>query len=121
MVQVSNNNIITVNHGDTFSLAIPVIIEPSISPTKYILGTNDKLFFILNEPNGHIERPLLLKTLTSANLDLNNNILINFSSDDTGYLLPGLYYYTIRLVRNFELPNEQIDTIRQKTKFIILD
>ena len=43
------------------------------------------------------------------------------SADETAELLPGVYYYSVKLRQNIGTDNEQVTTIINKTKFIVND
>ena len=113
-----SNNIITLNRGDTFSLDVNVNIGTTWDPTTYILEEGDKLYFALMEPNQPFECALIRKVFTKDDQDEDGCVIMNFKSEDTEFLLPGLYYYTIKLSRE---DDTIVDTIVTKTKFTILD
>lgn len=113
-----SNNIITLSRGDTFSLDVLVNLGTTWDPTIYALDEGDKLYFALMEPNQPFEHALIRKVFTKDDQDEDGFILMNFKSEDTEFLLPGLYYYTIKLSRE---DDTIVDTIVTKTKFTILD
>lgn len=121
MFNISNNGIITVNRGDTFSLTFKIELGTKLAPIQYILTPADKLYLGVVEPNQQFEYAIIKKVLTDQDLDSNNNVIIKFLSEDTEYLLPGVYYYTLKLCRDCDASGEQIDTLKQRTKFIVLE
>ena len=118
MLDVSKNGIITVNRGDVFSLDVLVNAGSVIEPVIYTMLEGDKLYFALMEPKQPFEFALIRKVFTKDDQDEYGNVRMNFLSTDTEYLVPGKYYYTVKLFRANE---ELVDTIISKTQFIIID
>ena len=118
MFDISRNGIITISRGDNFTLNVFVNIGTNLMPIQYMLRGEDKLYFALMEPNQPFEHALVRKVFTSEDLDEDNNVDMNFSCEDTEFLLPGNYYYMIKLYRAEE---DLVDTIITKTKFVIID
>ena len=127
MFDVSNNDIIRINRGDSFSLDIFINLGTSIEPIQYVLQPGDSVYFALMEPNQPFEHALMRREFTNADLDEDDKVIMNFSSEQTEYLLPGTYYYTIKLRRLESLGESgeenkySVDTIIPKTKFIIIE
>ena len=125
MFNISNNGIITINRGDTFTLNVFVNLGTSLEPIQYYLQPEDKLYFALMEPNQPFEDALIRKVATSADMLENGLVKITFSAEMTEYLLPGVYYYTVKLTRPEESSGQEVsqlvDTIIGKTRFNILD
>lgn len=121
MFDISKNGIIRINRGDSFSLNVFVNLGTCLEPIQYRLEAGDKLYFALMEPNQPFEHALMRREFTNENLDEDDNVVMNFSSNQTEYLLPGTYYYMIKLVRKDSDDNDIVDTIITKTKFIIAE
>ena len=117
MFSVSNNGIITINRGDSFSLDVFVNVGTPWEPVQYILTGDDKVYFALCEPNQPFEFALIRKVFDKDNLDEDDDVHMDFSSEMTECLLPGTYYYTIKLVTE----DGDVSTIVPKTKFFIID
>lgn len=130
-----STNIIKMNRGDDYSFDLT--IEDANSDTGYyILTGDDAVYFSLMEPNAPFECPLVgIKVLADgtvlpegyASIDDNGIITIKLLSEATEKLLPGVYYYSVKLQQNHLDPDDanknikSISTIINKTKFIILD
>jgi hypothetical protein len=126
MFDISKNGIITISRGDNFTINVFVNIGTQLDPIQYKLEENDKLYFALMEPHQPFEYALIRKVFTKENEDECGNINMNFIPEDTEYLMPGNYYYMIKLARNIagesgEEENYLVDTIISKTKFVIID
>ena len=126
MFDISRNGIICVSRGDTFTINIFVNIGTLLEPLQYILEEDDKLYFALMEPNQPFEHALIRKVFTKEDEDENHNINMKFKSEDTEYLLPGNYYYMVKLTRPVQSESGEeesclVDTIISKTKFVIMD
>lgn len=126
MFDISNNQIITITRGDTAYTTLYINLGTELSPLIYDLGSLDKVYFAIMEPNTSFEHALVRKVYTYQNYDYENHILkIEFNSEDTEYLIPGTYYYMVKLLRPANPLNiddkDKIDTIISKKKFIIID
>ena len=121
MLSISNNGIININRGDSFSLNVCINLGTCVEQIKYVLQPGDKVYFGLMEPNQPFECAISRRLFTNADLDENDNVQMNFSGEQTEFLLPGIYYYSVKLVRLGENNEEIVDTIIPKTKFIIID
>ena len=120
MLTISTNEIITVNRGDTFSLNVLINVGTQLEPIVYFLNENDSLYFGLTEPNQPFEFALIRKELKAADQDKDGFVSIDFKTTDTERIIPGEYYYTIKLVRRKD-EEEIVDTITPKTKFFIIE
>ena len=117
MFNLSNNGIITINRGDSFSLDTFINVGTVMSPVQYVLETGDYVYFGLMEPGQPFEHALIRKVFDKTSLTEDDLVHMEFSAEMTEYLMPGLYYYMIKLVT----ADGDVSTIVSKTKFIILD
>lgn len=121
MFDISKNGIITISRGDSFSLDVFVNIGTVLEPIQYFLEENDRVFFALMEPNQPFEHALLGRVFTNEDCNEEGLVHMAFTSEMTQYLMPGAYYYMIKLVRNYDSEDELVDTITTKTKFFVTD
>jgi len=142
MFNVSNNDIITITRGDTAATELVINLGTMLDPLVYDLGTEDKVFLGVCEPNMRFEQAIIKKVFTYKDFDYANHcVRIRFNSIDTEFLLPGTYYYSIKLYRpstdtiTYEMEdddpeklsevethlNEKVDTLIDRKKFIILE
>ena len=122
MFSISRNGIITVNRGDSFTIKYFINFGGAYKPEQYILKAGDKLYFALMEPHQPFEHALIRKVYTDKDVNLDGLVEMNFIPEMTEFLLPGTYYYMIKLVRpGEESGDEFVDTVCPKTKFVILD
>lgn len=119
-------NIIKMNRGDTYEFNLTIDDEGSENG-KYILQGNDTVYFGLMEPNSMFEQSLVRKSTNDCiKFDKDGNFFITIEPEDTEHLLPGVYYYSIKLEvdhlqgKTYESIHKVI-TVINKTKFIILD
>ena len=119
---IEKDKVITMNRGDhaSFMINLKTGIFPFEKP--YTLKEGDILFFGLMEPNQHFENAFLKKELHYDDYDVEGGMLrVTIEPEDTIEMLPGTYYYQIKLLRE-DIDGEVIvDTVVQKTKFIIVD
>lgn len=118
-------NIIKMNRGDTYEFNLTIDDEGSENG-KYLLQGNDTVYFGLMEPNSAFEQSLVKKIYTEEDRDKDGNIFITIEPEDTEHLLPGVYYYSVKLEVNHENGEtcesiHKVITVINKTKFIILD
>ena len=71
------------------------------------------------QPNEQFENAIVRKIFTSANLDSNGDVIISLIPTDTLYLVPGKYYYQLKLLTTDSNNVEQVITITPKSLFFI--
>jgi len=123
MAVISNNNIIMINRGDTFSFDF-TIDDGSTDDGRYILKDDDALYFGIMDPHQPFEHALIKKKYTKDDCDDMGNLIITLKPEETLDLVPGVYYYAIKLHKLTDNEEEHIDeviTVINKTKFIIND
>ena len=115
-------NIITINRGDTYNFDL-TIYDDSLDG-RYVLQDDDVLYFGLMDPRQKFENALVKKRYTKDDCDEAGNLNIEIRPEDTLDLMPGVYYYSIKLHRKKNDETEYIDkviTVISKTKFVIND
>lgn len=117
MSMIYNSGNVVLNRGDSLSMAIQLNIGTKLEPIIHKLTEHDAVYFGLMEPNQPFECALLKKKLTVENLDSRGNVQLNIRPRDTQCLLPGKYFYQIKLCIN----NEEVYTIVDKTQFFITE
>ncbi len=120
MVNISKSQIISMNRGDTLSLPIFINAGTKIAPLRYNLGSGDKVYVGISEPNQKFEHALIKKVYTSDDVNEHGDPVLNLRPEDTEHILPGLYYYEIKLVSTSE-EDEIVNTIVPKRKFYIVE
>lgn len=134
MFDITRNGIITMNRGDTWNTEIFVNLGTTLDPQPGTLGPNDFIYFGVMEPNQPFDFALVRKRYdeSDAAKDEEGHVKqgfykIRFDVEDTEKLLPGTYYYEVKLLRE-ELDDEQVptgkylvDTIIPRTKFVIYE
>ena len=126
MFNIAKNGIITITRGDSAETSLYINTGTELKPIKTALGKNDKVYLGVMEPNQLFEDALLKKVYTyKDHTDKDDPYVLNISFDceDTENLLPGVYYYSIKLYRPGDglTTKDRIDTIVPKRKFIIVD
>ena len=118
--KIANNGIITMHAGDYFEAPLFLNVGEGCCPIQYVLEGDDKVFFGLMEPNQPFTHALIRKVLTVEDLDSYGNPLLVLRPEDTERIMPGLYYYEVKLLRT-QNEHEYIDTVITKTKLYILE
>ena len=116
MFKQFNNHIIEVNRGDSFVITCNINLGSPIFPEYYILEDGDKVYFGLMEPNQPFEFALIRKVFDKES-QTDTTVAMDFVPEDTEFLMPGRYYYSIKL----EKSNGDVFTVIPKTKFTIFD
>lgn len=121
-------NIITLNRGDTYEFDLTIHDENSENG-RYRLTGNDAVYFGVMDPNQPFEDALLRKKYTVEDTDEEGNLFVTLNPEDTIDLLPGLYYYMVKLKMDHieqygngeEFSVNKVITVINKTKFFIYD
>ena len=122
MLDISNNGIIQLTRGDSLKLPLFINANTDSDPIRYTLKSSDTIYFALLEPNQRFEDAILKKVFTynSPKTEF-NDIWITLKPSDTEELLPGKYYYTLKLKSIDNDSNEEfIRTIIPEKEFWIL-
>ena len=125
------NNVIVLNRGDSFSFDLTLKDETS-EGGRYKLQGNDVVYFGLMDPHQPFETAWVRKRYTVEDLDNpeTGNLVINLEPKDTINLIPGTYYYSVKLkMDHFETDQEtgevshveRVITVINKTKFFLND
>ena len=126
------NNVIVMNRGDSFSFDL-TLDDETAENGRYILKGDDVVYFGLMEPHQPFEVALLRKRYTAEDLDdpEAGNLTIELEPKDTLNLLPGTYYYAIKLKLDHDEYDQEtgelightdrIVTVINKTKFFLND
>jgi len=123
MFNITYNGIITVNRGDSFEIPVIINFGTNLEPMFYELEPTDIIYMGIMEPNQPFENALIRKKCTYEDVDENGNVVFKFRPKDTQCVLPGKYYYQVKLQRfNSEDPDDyDVDTVLPKQQFFILE
>lgn len=120
---ISNNGIIVINRGDNFSTQLFINKGESGIPENYVLSEWDRVYFSICEPNQSFEAGVVRKIFTYECLTEDNAVEITLKPSDTINLLPGTYYYEIKLKLVYNINDAEngfiIDTIVPRRKLVI--
>lgn len=118
---ISRNEIITLHRGDNFEATLFINKGHQLDPVRYILDANDKVYLGVMEAHQPFEFALIKKVYTSEDLDEEGDVVIKFESKDTEFLIPGTYYYEIKLEHTNEDESKSITTIVPKRKLFLVE
>lgn len=119
MYSISNNGFICITRGDLFEVPLFLNRGTKFSPVRYNIKDHKDaiVYFGVMEPNQKFEEAVIRKTYNSSSPQNNNgDLIISFKPQDTEYLLPGKYYYSIKIKSD-----DFVDTIVPETEFFIMD
>lgn len=121
------NNMIILNRGDTYEFEL-TIADENAADGKYYLQGKDTVYFGIMDPHQYFEDALVRKKFTKEDLDEFGVLNIVITPEDTLDLLPGTYYYAIKIHLNheeFEVDSfkkiDKVNTIINKTKLFLCD
>lgn len=122
MLDISNNGIIQLTRGDSLKLPLFINSNTDSNPVRYFLKETDTVYFALLEPNQNFEDAIFKKVFTyDSNKTEDGDLWITLNPGDTENLLPGKYYYTLKLRSINQLDNtEFVRTIVPEKEFWIL-
>lgn len=120
MFGIAKNGIICVARGDYFE--IPVVLQTGnpLDPRDYIFREDDTLYLGIMEPNQLFENAIVRKKLTFSDVEQSGYTTFTFSPEETQCLLPGKYYYQVKLRNTDILTNKPVvETVVPKTLIYI--
>ena len=120
MFCLSENGIIRFTRGDTIEIPITIYDGNAVNYHRYKLKDKDELYFGIMEPNQFFEDAIVRKKCTALDMNEDGDIFITLSPDESEYLLPGLYYYQVKVRLYNSTTNEySVNTILPKTQLWI--
>lgn len=124
MFDITQEGNIELVRGDTLSLALFINQGNELTPSRYILGDYDEVYFALMEPNQLFENAILKKVYTkeTAEFTEDGDLIIVLNPGDTENLLAGQYYYTIKLKTSNPLTQkEEVRTVVTEHQFSVMN
>lgn len=119
---IKNNKVMTMTRGDYFSFVVTLRSDDPWEHIEYKLSKGDILFFGLMEPNQPFEKAIIKKEYGYDDYDYEGGTLkIVLNPEDTIELMPGTYYYQVKVLYRDDAGVVHVDTAVQKTKFNIVD
>ena len=117
----SNSTIIRINRGDSFEKPLFINNGDCLNPIRHIVEADEKVYFGVREPNKYWEQSILKQIYTSeSDKTEDGDIIIKINPNETEYLIPGMYYYEIKLVKYENDEVKQVRTVVPLTLFYIL-
>ena len=116
----NKRSIINMFRGDSLDIPLDIRNGSAMHYEQYNLTNNDTIYFGLMEPNQKFEDAILKKVLTISDIDNDGNLIVKLEPIDTVDLLPGKYYYSIKLKQNSD-NSYDVYTLLKETEFWILN
>ena len=120
MFNLSINNIVTLSRGDSISCPLFLNAGTDVCLVRRVIKDGEYVYFAIERPNQIFENAEVCKKFDKNNLNKNGDIVIEIDSEDTINLCPGTYYYEIKAKLLDDENNYIINTVVEKTKFIII-
>lgn len=128
MLDISNNNIITMTRGDYVKIPLKLFYSAhdKLTNINYYINKHDKIYFAIMEHNQSFEDAIVKKVFSASDVRDDGSILVELEGIETEYLTPGEYFYQVKMLRKIvwketEDNEGRPETIIGKTKFIIID
>lgn len=114
-----NQGKILITRGDCVDVPLFLNQGTDTEIIRYRLKSTDKIYFGVMEPNQRFEDAIIKKVFTHDDLNEEGDVVIKIRTSDTENLLPGKYYYQIKLVMQDEDENRIVNTVVDKKEFWI--
>lgn len=121
MFYLNSNGIITLSRGDSAEAPLFLNQGTKICPIRYKLQGNDIVYLGVTEPNQKFEDAIIRKVYTKDNLNDLGDVVVKLEPSDTVNLIPGKYYYEVKLSYYDNDGNNYINTVIKKTEFNLED
>lgn len=121
MYSITKNNVVSVVKGDTIRFPIELFIGKFPYKQQMELEDGDKAYFGIFDSNTSFDQAVIKKVLTKDDEDEYGNLWITLLPEDTINLEVGTYYYEVKVLYNDKKESNNVDTVIQRTKFIVLD
>lgn len=120
MFKIDTNGIMTLSRGDDVTFLLNIFYN-DITIKNYLMSNTpcDNIIFTVISPNTCIDNASITKIIPYEDglvRDNNNPIIIKLDSKDTINMLPGKYYYQVKM----SYKDGSVDTIIKATEFILL-
>ena len=131
MYTISNNGFVTITRGDSFEAPLFINQGTTTVPVRWDICLHEEatVYVGVMEYNQPFEEATIRKYFTGTAckqdvadgthklINKEGDIIVRLNSTDTEYLLPGKYYYEVKV----DFGNGKIDTAIPKTEFFILE
>lgn len=124
--EVTSNNIVRMYKGDSLFATLFLNKGTLLAPIPYELTENDTVYFGVSEVNHTFADSIIRKIYNHLSpITDDGDLIIMLEPDDTEFLLPGMYYYSIKVTTNIYdeeevLVKEEVNTVTPMTPFYIL-
>ncbi len=123
------NNIIKLNRGDSYEFPTISIPEEYYASEDYVLTGSDLVCFAILYPHQRFEDASIVFNGSGADelIDI-DKIQIKLKPKDTADLVPGVYYYTVKLFSGITFEEDgtprlesakKVRTLIERTKLIV--
>lgn len=120
MVYISNNGFVKLTRGDTLDFPLFINEGTGCEPIRYYIKNHPEasVYFGVMEPNQPFEIALIRKSYDSnSEVNENGDLVIHLAPEDTLNVLPGKYYYSVKV----DFGNGNVETIIPRTDFLITE
>ena len=119
MADISTNGFVRLTRGDSFEAPLFINIGDITYPIRYLISEHPDATVYLGvmECNQQFEEALIKKIYTSQSPKTDKgDLIIQLRPEETEYLIPGKYYYQIKIA-----DGNSVSTVIPKTEFYILE
>lgn len=118
MLNISKNRIVSLSRGDNARIPLFINKGTQLEPIRYNINDNPdtEIYFGIMLPGGRFEDSIIKKKYTKEDINEYGDVVVEFFPQDTLYMEPGKYFYTVKAI----LPGNIINTIIEKTEFWLM-
>lgn len=113
------NGTVYIVRGDSATFKVLLNTGTNIVPHIETVENGDSVYFGVMEPNQLFENAILRKRYVSKDI-VDGYVTINLKPEDTQCLLPGKYFYQIKLEKKRENSND-VYTVVDRTQFFVTE
>lgn len=121
MASISNLGMITLNRGDCFKAPLFINIGTEEEPIRLDMNKipDVEVYFGVYTPGSRFEDSFIAKKFTYLDSNPLGDVMISLDPQDTLYIRPGIYLYSIKARMYDPIYGEWIGTVINANKFQI--
>lgn len=122
MAFINNLGVITLNRGDCFKTPLFINIGTEKEPIRldFKKFPNVEVYFGIYVPGYKFENSFIVKKFTYLDSNSNGDVIVSFEPNDTFYIKPGRYKYSVKARMYSVEYGEWVGTVINENDFYIV-
>lgn len=122
MASINNSGVITLNRGDCFKTPLFINIGTEEEPIRLDMNKAPEveIYFGVYAPGTKFENSFIIKKFTYLDSNSFGDVMISLNPQDTLYIRPGAYIYSVKARMYDKAQGEWINTVIDANKFYII-